>query len=559
LAFLLSLLILEDSLQDYCYTGIFGKYAVNKKNKNLRRSRMIFKSFQNYIKPILICLVILLVSTAPVFSGSDREDFYCGSEGIFSDALHSEAAPFLNATQSYDDSRVIRSRLVKVNFGEVAGETGGPDSFLHLNLFHDAGLFARVEKVITNRSGSTTWIGKDPNNTDSSMILTGKDGVMVGSVSIGNRNFVIRYVGGEIHEIQEMDHSKYADCEEPVSAGTYPTVDSVRNDLSSIQADPGTDLDVMVVYTGSARSAAGGTTAMQNLIDQAVAESNTGYSNSNVNITMTLVHTAEVDYSETGFNWSTCLNRLKNPSDGYMDGVHPMRDAYCADVVLMVVNNQSYCGLAYTIMANESEAFCLASRVCITGYYSFAHEIGHLQGARHDRYVDPTENSPYAYNHGHTYPTDSWRTIMAYNNACSAAGTSCTRVNHWSNPNVNYMGTPTGTPGGVGVGEDNHLCLNNTSAIVANFRDSSAGCGGSGGITLSATGYKVKGVQHADLSWNGATGTNVDIFRDNVLIATVANNGSYTDNIGQKGKGSYVYKVCETDGSACSNEVTVSF
>jgi len=80
-----------------------------------------------------------------------------------------------------------------------------------------------------------------------------------------------------------------------------------------------------------------------------------------------------------------------------------------------------------------------------------------------------------------------------------------------------------------------------------------------GGITLAATGYKVKGRQYADLAWSGATSTNVDIFRDGVKIATVANSGSYTDNIGKVGGGSYTYQVCEAGTSTCSNTATVTF
>jgi subtilisin family serine protease len=81
----------------------------------------------------------------------------------------------------------------------------------------------------------------------------------------------------------------------------------------------------------------------------------------------------------------------------------------------------------------------------------------------------------------------------------------------------------------------------------------------SGGFTLSATGYKIKGIQHADLTWSGTTATSFDIFRNNVFVKTVTNSSSYTDNINAVGGGSYVYKVCETGGSACSNEVTVVF
>ena len=80
-----------------------------------------------------------------------------------------------------------------------------------------------------------------------------------------------------------------------------------------------------------------------------------------------------------------------------------------------------------------------------------------------------------------------------------------------------------------------------------------------GGITLSTNGYKVRGRQTVDLTWSGAVGTQVNVFRDGVLITTTNNDGAYTDNIGAVGGGSYVYQVCETDGSACSNESTVTF
>jgi serine protease len=79
------------------------------------------------------------------------------------------------------------------------------------------------------------------------------------------------------------------------------------------------------------------------------------------------------------------------------------------------------------------------------------------------------------------------------------------------------------------------------------------------GFTLSATGYKVKGVQRADLTWSGATGTNIDVYRNGAVIATTANNGAYTDVIGARGGGSYTYKVCEASTTTCSNDAVVNF
>jgi three-Cys-motif partner protein len=83
--------------------------------------------------------------------------------------------------------------------------------------------------------------------------------------------------------------------------------------------------------------------------------------------------------------------------------------------------------------------------------------------------------------------------------------------------------------------------------------------GSTADISLSATGYKVRGLQKADLSWSGATSTNVDVYRNGALITTTANDGFYTDNINNRGSGSYTYMVCEAGTSTCSNEATVTF
>jgi hypothetical protein len=79
------------------------------------------------------------------------------------------------------------------------------------------------------------------------------------------------------------------------------------------------------------------------------------------------------------------------------------------------------------------------------------------------------------------------------------------------------------------------------------------------GIQLAAKGYKIKGVQHADLTWSGATSVNVDVYRNNVLIITTANDGFHTDPINNRGGGSYTYRVCETGTTTCSNNFTITF
>jgi subtilisin family serine protease len=78
-------------------------------------------------------------------------------------------------------------------------------------------------------------------------------------------------------------------------------------------------------------------------------------------------------------------------------------------------------------------------------------------------------------------------------------------------------------------------------------------------IILSATGYKLRERQKADLSWSGARTVKVDVYRNSTRIATTMNDGSYTDSLNKTGGLSYEYQICEAKTSVCSNKVTVLF
>lgn len=79
-------------------------------------------------------------------------------------------------------------------------------------------------------------------------------------------------------------------------------------------------------------------------------------------------------------------------------------------------------------------------------------------------------------------------------------------------------------------------------------------------FTLSATKTTVKGKRQVALSWAGATGSTVGVYRNNALLVNTANDGSYTDaNLPKKGT-AFTYKVClAATPSVCSNTVSVTF
>jgi len=77
-------------------------------------------------------------------------------------------------------------------------------------------------------------------------------------------------------------------------------------------------------------------------------------------------------------------------------------------------------------------------------------------------------------------------------------------------------------------------------------------------ITLVVKARQVKTNKFADLTWSGATSTNVDVYRSDALVATTPNDGAYTDKP-PKTVSSATYKVCGAGTTNCSNEVAVNW
>jgi hypothetical protein len=78
-------------------------------------------------------------------------------------------------------------------------------------------------------------------------------------------------------------------------------------------------------------------------------------------------------------------------------------------------------------------------------------------------------------------------------------------------------------------------------------------------ITLTASTRSTRTAKLVDLSWSGATGSAVDIYRNGSRITTASNSGSYTDRFGSRTKGTFTYRVCIAGSQTCSNDATIRF
>jgi hypothetical protein len=384
-------------------------------------------------------------------------------------------APRVAAASEASPER-IRERGVDHNIDalrEIETQSRGTAT---LNFFDDAAFLIsfdkRHERVPARAHLGTTWSGSIVNDPLGWFVFTLEGGVVAANLWTGDgRAFQIATGPDGGYLAQELDLSKFAPC-----AGSVAAVPAGPADEQNAATrgggcpDDGSEIDVMVVYTPAARSAAGGTSQIQALIANSIAATNDGYANSAIHPRLRLVHAAEVDY--TSSNFETDLARLRGTTDGYMDEIHAWRDEYRADMVaLLRAGSSEYCGIAYLMPFNsptaESYAFSVTRYNCSVGTMTFPHELGHNQGCCHARGDGGgcTGGGLYSYSVGHRF-NDNFgvlrRTIMAYSPG--------SRIQHFSNPDILFNGVPTGVPVGQPDDADNALTINQAAWAVANFR-----------------------------------------------------------------------------------------
>ncbi len=309
------------------------------------------------------------------------------------------------------------------------------------------------------------WVGHASGDPTQRVVIGISGTSATGTFVYQGKLFKLQPTLGGDHEVLEVAAAEPAPEHPALVADlpVYDVADTPQTASANAQGGGGSVIDILVAYTPAVEAIYGSAEAVDALIIQAVAETNQAYSNSQMTTRLNLVLTTRTDYLESG-SMGSDLARLTSINDGRMDELHALRDAYGADVVSLIENDPQYCGIAYRMKAPspyfQSSAFNIVHHGCATGYYSFAHEVGHNQGAHHD-YANATGSVVFPYAFGYQNPAGLFRTIMAYD--CAGG---CTRAQFFSSASTSVMGFPSGTLGAA----ENARAIDETAPIVADFR-----------------------------------------------------------------------------------------
>lgn len=436
------------------------------------------KRFKNISNRRSLWLVIVLsLTVAYSFAQETNRPVF---ERTLNPVLSSQQQHYLNTIMGYD--QYIHHEFIVINANALTQEN------ILLPIFEGDMLTATSNRIIQRGKDDISWMGTFADHERSSCNLVLNGTMVSANFRFGGDLYSIWPLGEDLHVLTHEDGSKFEDHNES-EYRKLPEYD-MKNGVQERHFDGGKTeryapsfegshesynrggagdckIRLLVAYTDDVDAA---NADPRGQIQLAIDNYNASSSNSEVNYEVEPARIVEVSYAESGV-FSTDRNRFRNTADGHMDAIHDLRALYDADYCQLVVQNVNEgegCGLAYGIGVTYADAFCASAYGCIAGNLTFAHEFAHLHGCRHDTYVDNT-STPYSYGHGYVNIPDNWRTVMAYNDACEDASTSCTRIQYWSTPDVNVPANWGGDVAGTSNLNYNEAVLDNTEVTVAGW------------------------------------------------------------------------------------------
>lgn len=292
--------------------------------------------------------------------------------------------------------------------------------------------------------------------------LVNNQGKFTGTIQLGGQWYKIEPLGAGMHALITVDMTRL-----PSGDATPPGGRGAGNISSPTNAHKTSgsnkNIEVLVLYTDAADDAVGdiaGTAALA-VNDASVAYSNSAITSSQLSVDH--IGTSRIDFEE-GKNIDKDVNKLAANTEA-----NNKRDSFWGDVVILFTDGDYFSGSVYGIAkeieAHEDSAYAIVEADKATVNFALAHELGHLQGGRHQQcsvYDIPTcdDTAGSAHGYGWAVGGGNYRWTILHQ-----LGRSGNPIQYFSNPSVSYHGKATGRT-------NNNVAqkLRDTASRMADFR-----------------------------------------------------------------------------------------
>ncbi|MCG7547688.1 GEVED domain-containing protein [Pseudoalteromonas sp. Of7M-16] len=408
------------------------------------------------------------------FSASAQETYLFDRQLSFENEISNLVVSSTNEPTQTKQKLILDS--IKLN--SALGENLQVGNSLSLTI---DGQFVQIHLYeVTKQNSKITYINGRSSDGHAKLSMIKTNNSYSAKIYIGNAGYLLTPAGNGLYKL-----SKFVQDNSPIdSTADRPGLEHGdsshglvgHTEISPfLRAAPNSDANatpevtVVVAYTDKLAAEVGDVDAYLALMEK---DTNDSYTASGINASVRIIHSYQTGYVSTGDmaeDNSLLLNEdtsswLEEPNplapNGFGVELKSIRDEHQADIMVFLADQNAsspWAGWAGQIGTDaESALFTLSSWGTFKN--TFAHELGHLYGARHD---NDSTTTPFAFGHGYCNESKTWRTLMAISD-CGE------RLNVWSNPNSTYKGEAGGT---VEV-NDNARVHNERATFMAALRTS---------------------------------------------------------------------------------------